>query len=114
MRTGLGHRSRPHPRVVAMRAIVHDPTTGLRMSEVPEPEPAPDQVLIDVRAASLNFLDVAYRDLNLPAGAVPGVDAAGIVRTTAADGSGPPSGSRVVPPTLTIPGSAVRRASSWS
>lgn len=79
-----------------MRAIVHDPTTGLRMSEVPEPEPAPDQVLIDVRAASLNFLDVAYRDLNLPAGAVPGVDAAGIVRTTAADGSGPPSGSRVV------------------
>ncbi|MFC7619775.1 zinc-binding dehydrogenase [Microlunatus sp. GCM10028923] len=79
-----------------MRAIVHDPAAGLRMSEAPEPEPEPHQVLIDVRAASLNFLDVAYRDVNLAAGDIPGVDAAGIVRTPAADGSGPPAGSRVV------------------
>lgn len=66
------------------------------MSDVPEPEPAPHEVLVEVRAASVNFLDVAYRDAYLPPGGVPGVDAAGVVLTPAVDGSGPPAGSRVV------------------
>ena len=66
------------------------------MSDVPDPEPTPHEVLLDVRAASLNFLDVAYRDHYLPHGGVPGVDAAGVVIAPAADGSGPPIGSRVV------------------
>jgi NADPH:quinone reductase-like Zn-dependent oxidoreductase len=79
-----------------VRAIVHDPAAGLRLSDVPDPEPGPDEVLLEVRAASLNFLDVAYRHHNLAPGGVPGVDAAGIVLAPAADGSGPPAGSRVV------------------
>jgi NADPH2:quinone reductase len=66
------------------------------MSDVPDPEPTPHEVLLDVRAASLNFLDVAYRDHYLPYGGVPGVDAAGVVIAPAVDGSGPPIGSRVV------------------
>ncbi len=79
-----------------MRAIVHDPAADLRMSDVPDPEPAPHEVLLEVRAASLNFLDIAYRDDYLAPGAVPGVDASGVVIAPAADGSGPPAGSRVV------------------
>jgi NADPH:quinone reductase len=66
------------------------------MSDVPDPEPAPHEVLLEVRAASLNFLDVAYRDQYLGPGGVPGVDAAGIVLVPASDGSGPPAGSRIV------------------
>jgi len=32
-----------------VRAIVHDPEAGLRMSEVPEPEPEPHEVPRDLR-----------------------------------------------------------------
>jgi NADPH:quinone reductase len=79
-----------------VRAIVHDPAAGLLLSDVPDPEPAPHEVLLEVCAASVNFLDVAYREHYLVPGGVPGVDAAGIVLAPAADGSGPPAGSRVV------------------
>jgi NADPH:quinone reductase-like Zn-dependent oxidoreductase len=80
-----------------MRAIVHDPDAphGLRLSEVASPRPGPGQVLVRVAAASLNFADVAYLD-RAAAGAVPGFDASGVVVTGAADGSGPPPGTRVV------------------
>jgi NADPH:quinone reductase len=66
------------------------------MSDVPDPEPAPHEVLVEVRAASVNFLDVAYREQTLAPGGIPGVDAAGIVLAPAADGAGPAAGSRVV------------------
>jgi NADPH:quinone reductase-like Zn-dependent oxidoreductase len=66
------------------------------MSDVPDPGPEPHEVLLEVRAASVNFLDVAYREHTLAPGGVPGVDAAGIVLAPAADGTGPGVGSRVV------------------
>lgn len=78
-----------------MHAIVHDPAAGLRIADVPDPVPRADELLLDVRAASVNYLDAAYRDDNLDTGAVPGVDAAGVVLVAAADGSGPSVGSRV-------------------
>src|SRR3954468_31842 len=78
-----------------MHAIVHSPA-GLRRAELPDPVPDPDQALLAVEAVSLNFLDVAYRDQLLRPGSVPGVDAAGTVLAAAADGSGPPPGTRVV------------------
>lgn len=80
-----------------MQAIVQDPAApnGLRHAEIPEPVPAPDQAVVAVHAVSLNFLDAAYGD-RLAVGAVAGVDAAGVVVAAAADGSGPPSGTRVV------------------
>lgn len=80
-----------------MQALVHDPaaSAGLRLTDVTDPVPAPDQVLIEVHAASLNHLDVGYRHVRLRPGEVPGVDAAGVVVRAAADGSGPAAGTRV-------------------
>lgn len=81
-----------------MRSIVHDPAApgGLRHTDQPDPVPEPDQLVIAVSAASLNYLDVAYADAMHGLGGVPGEDAAGTVVTAAADGSGPPVGATVV------------------
>ncbi len=79
-----------------MRAVVYDPEEPLGLSHgvVPEPEPAPSQVMIDVAATSINFADVAFlRQRQIP---VPGFDASGVVVSPASDGRGPPVGSRVV------------------
>jgi NADPH:quinone reductase-like Zn-dependent oxidoreductase len=80
-----------------MRAVVHDPAApdGLRLGEAPDPEPGPSQALVRVAAVSLNFADVAFLADRLSPGSVPGFDAAGAVVAAAADGSGPPPGSRV-------------------
>jgi NADPH2:quinone reductase len=82
----------------AMRAIVHDPAApqGLRLTEVPVPRPGPGQVLVAVEAASLNYADIAFLAERGVPGGVPGFDAAGVVVAGAADGSGPPPGTRVV------------------
>lgn len=80
-----------------MQALVHDPDSpsALRRAEVPDPVPEAGEALIAVAAASFNFLDLAYgQDLH-GVGGVPGEDAAGVVVTAAADGSGPPAGTRV-------------------
>lgn len=82
-----------------MRAVVYDggAAGGIRLGTAPEPVPGEGQLLIDVRAVSLNFTDVAHLDAaTTPAGTVLGLDAAGVVRRAAADGSGPAEGTRVV------------------
>lgn len=82
-----------------MRAIVFDPSAPrkFRFADVPAPEPAaPNQLLIDVRAISLNFGEVYSVDNADSPGDIPGWDSAGVVVTAAADGSGPPLGARVV------------------
>jgi len=80
-----------------MLAIVYAPGSpqNLRLCTVPEPEPADDQLVIAVRATSLNFGEVAYMAKRQQAGHVAGNDAAGVVLRAAADGSGPPVGTRV-------------------
>jgi NADPH:quinone reductase-like Zn-dependent oxidoreductase len=81
-----------------MRAVIYDPEAraNLRLADVDEPVPGPAEVLIEVRATALNFGEVHFIDQMRKPGEVPGWDAAGVVVQAAADGSGPPVGSRVV------------------
>jgi NADPH:quinone reductase-like Zn-dependent oxidoreductase len=82
-----------------MRALLVDPDApfALRLGDAPDPVPGPGQVLIDVRNTSLNWGEInRARSGGAPPGSVLGWDAAGVVTRAAADGTGPPVGSRVV------------------
>jgi NADPH:quinone reductase len=80
-----------------MRAIVVTPDAPARLAidRVTPTEPAPSSAVVRVAAISLNRGEVR-RTQSDPAGARPGWDLAGVVERAAADGSGPPVGSRVV------------------
>lgn len=80
-----------------MRAVVVDPQVPgrLALDEVDCPTPLPSEALVGVAAISLNRGEVR-RTTTADAGWQPGWDLAGVVETGAADGSGPPSGARVV------------------
>jgi NADPH:quinone reductase len=84
--------------VRAVRVVRLDGPSAVEVGEVPEPAPRPDQVLVDVRAAGVNFPDVLqskglyqYKP-ELPF--VLGSEAAGVVRS-APEGSGFAPGDRV-------------------
>lgn len=81
-----------------MRAIVFDPSCehGLRFGDAPEPTPAHDEVVVRVEVTSLNFGELAFMDERKAPGFVGGNDAVGVVLDGAANGSGPPVGTRVL------------------
>ncbi|MDR3574460.1 MAG: zinc-binding dehydrogenase [Anaerolineaceae bacterium] len=80
-----------------MKAILTDPQSEahLILSEVDQPAPTPSQALVRVAAVSLNRGEVRSA-LAARERYVPGWDLAGTVVQTAADGSGPQAGARVV------------------
>jgi NADPH:quinone reductase-like Zn-dependent oxidoreductase len=67
----------------------------IALDQVPEPEPAPDETLVVVEAYSVNRGEPSSWNPRVR-GRRPGQDVAGHVERTAADGSGPAQGARVV------------------
>lgn len=80
-----------------VRAVVvkSDASGSLVLSEVSPPSPAPSEAVVRVVAISLNRGEVR-RAQEAQDGHQPGWDLAGTVEEAAADGSGPPVGTRVV------------------
>lgn len=81
-----------------MRGFITDPQAplGLRLADdLPEPVPAAGEVLVEVRAYSVNRGELFLLQMR-PDGWRPGQDLAGVVLREAPDGSGPAAGTRVV------------------
>jgi NADPH2:quinone reductase len=80
-----------------MKAVVVDRAApgGLTLTDVPDPQPMPFEAVVRVAAISLNLGEVR-RAKNFADGWRPGWDFAGTLERAAADGSGPPAGTRVV------------------
>ena len=80
-----------------MLALVNTPngTAPVELREVPEPQPTPNEALVEVRAFSLNRGELRLFQVR-PEGWRPGQDISGVVLKQAADGSGPEAGKRVV------------------
>jgi NADPH:quinone reductase len=80
-----------------MLALVNTPNGAapVELREVPEPEPALNEALVEVRAFSLNRGELRLMQIR-PEGWRPGQDISGVVVKTAANGSGPVVGTRVV------------------
>ncbi len=80
-----------------MRALVcvGDGAARVEMTDVEDPAPLPNQLVVDVAAASVNRGELRLLSVR-DAGWRPGQDVAGVVSEAAGDGSGPPVGSRVV------------------
>lgn len=87
-----------------MKAVRYRQTGGpevLEYVDVPDPEPGPVDVVIDVAATALNRLDVVQRNgwYNLPGFALPhiaGMDVAGVVSQVGSEVDGVAVGDRVV------------------
>ena len=85
-----------------MKAVVfrqHGGPEVLRYEDVPEPVPGRGEVLIEVRATSINHIDIFLRrgmpGVKVPLPKIAGSDAAGIIREVGPDVSGLTAGQRV-------------------
>ena len=76
-----------------MLALVNTPNGAapVELREVAEPEPAPNEAVVEVRAFSLNRGELRLFQVR-PEGWRPGQDISGVVMQPAADGSGPKAG----------------------
>jgi NADPH:quinone reductase len=80
-----------------MLGLVNTPSgpAPVELRDLPEPQPAPNEALVAVRAFSLNRGELRLLQIR-PEGWRPGQDVSGVVVRAAADGSGPKPGARVV------------------
>jgi NADPH2:quinone reductase len=80
-----------------MLAIVNTPNAAapVELREVPEPQPASNEAVVEVCAFSLNRGELRLLQTR-PEGWRPGQDISGVVLQAAANGSGPRAGARVV------------------
>ncbi len=92
-----------------MLALVNTPNGAapVELRDLPEPRPAPNEALVEVRAFSLNRGELRLMQVR-PEGWRPGQDISGVVVQPAADGTGPNAGTRVV--ALTDNGGWAQRA----
>jgi NADPH:quinone reductase-like Zn-dependent oxidoreductase len=82
----------------AVRFHQHGGPEVLRYEEVPTPEPGSEQVLVALRAAALNHLDLFVRSGGVPKTPLPhvgGADGAGVVAANGRGASRYPVGTRV-------------------
>ena len=85
-----------------MRAVVISDTSNrtVGIEEVPDPAPADDEVVVDVRVCGINFTDLLSLDgkyqNNPPPPFTPGKDAAGVVSAVGAGVTGLREGDRVI------------------
>src|SRR5215831_2294283 len=77
-----------------MLALVNTPggNAPVELREVIEPQPAPNEALVEVRAFSLNRGELRLFQIR-PEGWRPGQDISGVVARPAADGRGPKAGA---------------------
>ena len=80
-----------------MLGYVTDPSApaGIVRREVPEPQPGPHDVLVEVGAFAVNRGELSLIQQR-SSGWAPGQDVAGVVVAAAGDGTGPAAGTRVV------------------
>lgn len=81
-----------------MRGYITHPDSpgGVRLVEdLPEPDPGPDELVLDVRAFAINRGELSLIEQRAD-GWRPGQDVAGVVATAATCGDGPSAGARVV------------------
>jgi NADPH:quinone reductase-like Zn-dependent oxidoreductase len=86
-----------------VKAVViheHGDLDALKLQELPDPQPRPDEVLLAVRAVGLNHLDTWVRrgvpGHAFPLPMIPGCDFAGVVREVGAAARGVAVGDRVL------------------
>jgi NADPH:quinone reductase len=80
-----------------MLAVVNIPggSAPVAIREVPEPQPAPNEAIVEVRAFSLNRGELRLFQIR-PEGWRPGQDISGVVVQPAPNGASPGAGARVV------------------
>ena len=86
-----------------MKALLcreYGPMDRLTVEEIPSPRPGPDQVVVEVRASSLNFPDAllvqGLYQVKPPLPFSPGMEVAGIVKEVGAGVAGLSTGDRVL------------------
>lgn len=80
-----------------MLAVINTPSgpAPIELRDLPEPQPAPNEAVVEVRAFSLNRGELRLLQIR-PEGWRPGQDISGVVVHPAANGSGPRAGTPVV------------------